>query len=88
MWLKKEHSAIFTLYLINNFKHFQNLNPKLTQNVETYTNEEFKPTEAPVAPEGYALPQPDAGYSPFAESQSPQVGCRNYKGEEVPCNLG
>ena len=64
------------------------MNPKLTQNVETYTNEEFKPTEAPVAPEGYALPQPDAGYSPFAESQSPQVGCRNYKGEEVPCNLG
>ena len=57
------------------------MDPKLAQNVETYTNEEFKPTEAPVVPEGYAAPQPDGEV--FS-----QIGCRNYNGEEVPCNLG
>lgn len=68
-------------FLPSAFPFSYNLDSKLTQNVEKYTNEEFKPTEAPVVPEGYAAPQADG--EDFSE-----IGCRNYKGEEVPCNLG
>ena len=45
---------------------------------------ELKPTEAPVAPEGYQFPS-NEGTEPRIDIAATS-GCFNYKGESVPCN--
>ena len=45
----------------------------------------FKPTEAPVAPEGYIAPKNEEGAEPRIDS-AVTSDCLNYKGESVPCN--
>ncbi len=44
----------------------------------------FKPTEAPVAPEGYIAPKNEDAEPRIDSAVS--FGCLNYKGESVPCN--
>lgn len=91
-FINNQHLSSAFPYLYN-YQPFQVI-PQIPGPVEVPTPVKvqpyaFKPTEAPVAPEGYIAPN-NEGAEPRIDSPwnaSPVTSdCLNYKGESVPCN--